>query len=137
MAEVWDAARGRWVLHDPNYDVHYEDGRPLAAAELADRSHRGTGLEALVRRGPGFPKQPPRVVEAFPLFASGRPFRLLGLWTLNAYVSEPAAAPPNHGSIVYGETDFVWYHPRSNEDLAPMFPYGAGRAYFDAPPPKF
>lgn len=133
MAEAWDTGLGRWVLHDANYDVHYEDRRPLSGADISDLAHRGQSLEALVRRGPGFPKQPERVVNAFKLFASGRPFRLFGLWSLNNYTSEPEAAPPNHGSICYCETDFVWYNP-AGMDLAPMFPFRADRRYFDRAP---
>ena len=41
MAEVWDDGLGRWVLHDPNYDVEYVDGEPLSVIDLAERSHEG------------------------------------------------------------------------------------------------
>ncbi len=130
MAEVWDDRFGKWVLHDPNYDVHYEADEPMSAIEVVDLSHRGEALNSYVRKGPGLPKGPKRVVDGLKLFLTGRPFRNFGLWSRNDYVSDPTSAPPNHGSISYCETDFVWYCP-NGMDLAPMFPFRTGnRQYF-------
>lgn len=134
MAEVWDERLGKWILHDPNYDIHYEDGQPLSAIEIADLSHQGESLEKRVKRGPGIPRKPRRVVGYLRVFLTGRPFRITGIWARNNYVSDPAAAPPNHGSIAYCETDFVWYSP-DGMDLAPMFPFRTGsRRYFEKAP---
>ncbi|OHB80368.1 MAG: hypothetical protein A2V98_04760 [Planctomycetes bacterium RBG_16_64_12] len=135
MTEVWDRSSRRWVLHDPNYDVHYVDGHPLSAIDLAERSHQGRSFEKWVVAGKGMPLGPARVTDAFrDYFASGRSFRHVAVWSANQYVSAPAAAPPNHGSIAYCETEIVWYSPAAM-DLAPMFPYRASqRAYFDREP---
>ena len=135
MAEVWDDGLGRWVLHDPNYDVEYVDGEPLSVIDLAERSHEGRALDDWVVAGKGMPKGPPRVTDAFrEYFASGRSFRHTGIWSANQYVSDPSAAPPNHGAIGYCETEIVWYSP-TGMDLAPMFPCRvAGRDYFDRRP---
>ncbi|NUQ65372.1 MAG: transglutaminase domain-containing protein [Pirellulales bacterium] len=135
MAEVWDAVRRRWVLHDPNFDVHYADGEPLSALDLAERSHQGRSFEKWVVAGKGFPDGPPRLFDAFcHYFASGRSFLHVGVWSANQYVSHPAAAPPNHGSIGYCETEIVWYSP-PGMDLAAMFPYRVDhRTYFDQAP---
>ena len=135
MAEVWDDRLGRWVLHDANYDVHYVDGKPLSAVDLATRSHQRRPFHQWVVAGEGMPTGPPRVTDAFKEhFASGKSFRYVGIWSANQYVSDPAAAPPNHGSIAYCESEIVWYSP-AGMDLAPMFPYRAGdREYFDRRP---
>ena len=45
---------------------------------------------------------------------------------------DPAHYPPNHGSMIYAETDIVWYDPTHTADLD-MFPNRvAKRAFFDA-----
>ena len=50
--------KGKWVLHDPNFDVHYEgeDDVPLSAVELAEGSHAGRSFGSSVRAGPGMPR---------------------------------------------------------------------------------
>ena len=135
MAEVWDKRLGQWVLHDPNFDVHYADGKPLSAIELAVRSHQGRTLNDWLVMGEGMPKGPPLLLEIFKdYFVSGKSFRLTGLWSRNDYVSHPAAAPPSHGAVSYCEPEIVWYNP-PGMDLAPMFPYRVrDREYFDGGP---
>ena len=135
MTEVWDDRLEEWILHDPNYDVHYVDGKPLSAVDIADRVHAGKQLQKYVVAGKGMPKGPPRVTDGFrDYFASGRSFRITGVWARNEYVSQPAVAPPNHGSVGYCETDIVWYDP-SGMNLAEMFPYRVpSRDYFDHAP---
>ena len=135
MCEVWDDSLGAWVLHDPNYDLHYEDPRPLSAFDLADRSHRRRTMNRLVRKGPGTPKGPKYLIDLFRAhFATGTSFRCVGVWSRNDFVSNPAAAPPNHGATSYCETEFVWYDPPGMH-LAEPFPYrAADRRYFDAAP---
>ncbi|MDP6505504.1 MAG: transglutaminase domain-containing protein [Planctomycetota bacterium] len=134
MAEVWDEKLGKWVLHDPNYDMHYEGAAPFSAIEAADFAHNGKSLKKFVVKGKGFPKGPPRVLRGYRLFAGATPFNNYGVWAHNNYVSNPLSAPPNHGTISYCETDFVWYCPEGM-DLAPMFPYRTSdRSYFEKPP---
>lgn len=139
MAEVWDPLLHQWVLHDPNYDVHYEiQGRPISTMDMAEFSH-GTGETPRVAKGPGFPRSPRRVTEPFGrLFASGESFRMSGIWRRNDFVSDVTAAPPNHGSVIYAETDFVWWNPPALKDheTAPFPARTATRAYFDAPPDR-
>ena len=135
IAEAWDRRLGQWVLHDPNYDVHYVDGKPLSAVDIADRRHRGESLVKFVISGKGRPTGPPRVTDCFDeYFGTGRSYRCVGIWASNQYVSDPVVAPPNHGSIGYCETDIVWYCP-AGMDLAPMFPYRVSRReYFEREP---
>ena len=134
MAEVWSKAHGAWVMHDPNYDVHFEDGAPLSVVEIARRHHQGQPLKPCLRFGPGQPRGPRRVVTYFNRWvATGRSFRCAGVWTANQYISDPTVTPPNHGSIGYCETDIVWFNP-PGMDLMPMFPYRtANCAYFERP----
>ena len=123
MAEVWDPKRETWVLHDPNYDLHYEDAAPLSAIELACRSHDGLSFDPLVRTGKGTPTGPRRVVDYFNrYYRTGRGFHHTGVWAANQFVSDPTTAPPNHGSPCYTETGILWYNP-PGMDLAPMFPF--------------
>jgi hypothetical protein len=139
MTEIWDDARGKWVAHDPNFDLHYEDerGTPLSGVELADRARAGQSRAADMRRGPGFTSACPRLNGLLNgKLATGEAFALAGVWRLNDVIAEPAGAPPNHGSVVYCETDFVWYAPGGDLAGTEMFPHHAtDRPYFDAPPP--
>jgi len=133
MTEVWDRRLKKWILHDPNYDLHYEDGAPLSAVDLADRAHTALSFRSFVRAGKGQPSGPRRIVEYFNrYYRTGRGFQHTGVWSANQFVSDPTAAPPNHGSVCYTETDIVWYNPRGL-DLAPMFPYRVDdRSYFSS-----
>lgn len=135
MAEVWDARRKRWILHDPNFDVHYAGGEPLSLIDLARHSHQGRTFEDWLVTGEGMPQGPPGLIEIFyEYFVSGKSFRLSGIWSRNDYVSNPPAAPPSHGSVSYCEPEIVWYNP-PGMDLVPMFPYAvADEGYFDAMP---
>jgi hypothetical protein len=135
VAEIWDARLEQWVLHDPNFDLHYEDDRPLSALDIADRNHRGESLRGCEVMGEDNPAVPPHLVDWFDrVLLSGRCFRCTGIWAINQYVSNPAVAPPSHGAVSYCETDIVWYNP-VGVDLAPMFPYRtAKRGYFDRKP---
>ncbi len=135
MAEVWDARLKRWILHDPNFDVHYADGEPLSMIDLARHAHQGRTFADWLVTGEGMPRGPAGLIEIFhDYFVSGKSFRLSGIWSRNDYVSDPAAAPPSHGSVSYCEPEIVWYSP-AGMDLAPMFPYRvAERGYFDAMP---
>lgn len=136
MTEVWSDAFGKWVLHDGNIDVHYEEnGRPFSAFELADRAHRGLTLEKCIRSGPGLARQPPHLADFYKnIILTGKGWNLTGVWTRNNYISDPTAAPPNHGSVAYAETDIVWYNP-PGMDLTPMFPYcQSDRSWFDRQP---
>jgi len=125
VAEVFDAATGRWVVHDANHDVHYKDDAPLSGVDLADRAIAGIPCNRFLRPGPGMPTAHAGVMRSFEqYFASGVSYRVFGVWTRNNFVSDPTAAPPGHGSIKYCETDFVWYAPPELEDQATaMFPY--------------
>ena len=133
VAEVFDRRRGTWVVHDPNFDMHYEDPAPLSAVELADRAMAGRDCSGRVRRGRGFPASSEHLKPSYKdWFAPGKSYRLAGVWTRNDYISHPDAAPPNHGSIAYCETDFVWYVPDGAAmNATAMFPFRArNRAWF-------
>jgi hypothetical protein len=158
MSEIWDKARGKWVTHDPNFDLHYEDERgvPLSGVELADRARtrrvksvKGTvrtvkenvtpkPWTARIHRGPGFTSDCPRLNGLLnDKLATGDSFAVVGVWRLNNVIAEPASAPPNHGSVVYGETDFIWYAPGGDISGTEMFPHHVSdRAFFEAPPPR-
>jgi len=136
MTEVWDARNKQWVLHDPNYDVHYKDkDQLLSAIDIAQRNHRDEPLAHCVVEGPGKPTGPQMLLDAFnETFASGDCFLCTGIWATNQYVSDPSRIPPGHGKLAYCETDIIWYDP-PGMDLVPMFPYrAADRSYFDNPP---
>jgi hypothetical protein len=121
MAEIWDAARKKWVLHDPNYDLHYVADRGLlSAVELADWAH-GDRPAAKIVSGRPVPHSPALRKLLADYLATGRIFTAMGVWRRNDVVSDPAAAPPSHGSVIYVETDFVWYTPVSVSAM-PMFP---------------
>jgi hypothetical protein len=135
VTEVFDDAQGKWIVHDANYDAHYEDGQPLGITELADRALAGVIFKPFVRLGSGMPTAPARVVRGFRNhFATGTSYRCASVWTRNNMISDPTGMPPNHGSVVYTETDFTWYNP-AGHDIAPMFPHRtAKRDYFTQPP---
>ena len=124
MVEVWDRERNKWVLHDPNYDVHYADREPLSMVELADRSRQtGKELGRLVRSGPAMPSEPKRVVTFFRRYLlTGKSFRITGIWLDNNYVSCPSVAPSSHGATAYKETNVLWYCPTDTRAVE-MFPY--------------
>jgi hypothetical protein len=72
-------------------------------------------------------------------FATGHSYINLGVWANNNYISDPTAAPPNHGSVSYCETDFIWYTPdEATRAEVAMFPYQvASRRWFErAPSPR-
>ena len=125
VTEVFDERTGRWIIHDANYDVHYEDGLPLSGVDLAERAIAGKDCTDLVRSGPGMPTTQAGVMSSFrQYFATGVSYRVLGIWTHNNFVSDPTVAPPGHGNINYCETDFIWYAPAElEEDATAMFPY--------------
>lgn len=126
VAEVYDVTRGKWILHDPNYDVHYEDGQALSAVELAQRVHAGMKrIARLTRIGPGMPTHPARVTQAFRRhFASGASYRLISVWQRMDFITDPAWAAAHHGSTVYHEPDWVWFAPAAIDRDAElgMFP---------------
>ena len=137
MTEIWDRARQKWIAHDPNFDLHYEDetGRPMSGVELADRFAAGRSAASDIRRGAGFISQCPRLNGLLQnKLATGQAFTNGAIWRRNDVISDPAAAPPNHGSVIYCETDLVWYSPQRDAPVAEMFPYRAGKEYFDSPP---
>lgn len=141
VAEVYDHQRKQWVVHDANCDAHYElpDGRPLMAVDLADRVGRGEDCTPLARTGPGMANPAPHVARAFENnFANGISYRYVGVWPRNDYISDPTAAPPNHGSTTYCETDFIWYAPDDEREQGTrMFPYRRpSRRWFQRPPAK-
>ena len=134
MAEVWDHKTGRWVLHDPTFDIHYEDGSPLSAIDIAQRSLAGQYLKPLVRSGAAFARSGLHQSEGLEQqFYTGKSLQIASIYSRNNFVSDPTAAPPAHGILPYTETDFVWFDPTGK--LTPMFPYRtADRRYFDAAP---
>jgi hypothetical protein len=133
MAEVWDPGLKKWVLHDANCDSHIEYDRPLSAFEIADKALAGEDTGAHVKCGPNTPTGPEGLLQIVrEKFWSGKSFRLAGLWAHSDFVSDPAHYPPNHGSMIYAETDIVWYDPTHTADLD-MFPSRvAERDFFDA-----
>jgi hypothetical protein len=146
MTEIWDRDRGRWVAHDPNFDLHYRDGggsrsggEPMSGVELADAARAGTLTGSAMVRGGGFRSDCPRLNGLLrSKLATGKSFAAVGVWRCNDVISRPASAPPSHGSVIYCETDLVWYAPASAPVAAAMgmFPYRTtSRGYFAAPPP--
>lgn len=135
MVEIWDHDLNQWVLHDPNFDLHYERDRPLSALEVAELAHKRKPLGDLAVRGRGSPSAPRRLLTFFNrVLATGRTFKLTGVWRSNAFVSRPELAPPCHGAERYTESDIVWYVP-DGTDRASMFPYRTGDAsWFRAAP---
>ena len=133
MAEVWDPGYKKWVLHDANCDSHVEYETPLSAFEIADKALAGEDTTAHIKLGPNTPTGPEGLlVIVRDKFWTGKSFRLCGLWAHSDFVSDPAHYPPNHGSMIYAETDIVWYDPTHTADLD-MFPNRvAKRAFFDA-----
>lgn len=132
VTEAFDEKRGKWVLHDPNVDVHFEAGGvPMSAVELCEAVNRGETLRSLVKPGPCTAGQPPHI-KAFirDVGLTGLCFRHIGLWLRNDYVSHPEVAPPNHGTVQYAETDSVWWD-RDGKRAMEMFPWGTReRDYF-------
>lgn len=132
LCEVFDEQRGKWVLHDANYDVHYEDGQPLSGVEISQRVNEGaTSLGHLVRAGDGMPSGPQRVVRAFDrLFRTGVSYRLVGVWSRMDFITDPSAAPGHHGSTVYAEPQWVWHD--AGAAATAMFPWHADAKWFEA-----
>jgi len=136
MVEVWDEERNKWVLHDPNYDIHYMDREPLSIVQLVDMACRSEkGFERFVRTGPAMPSKPKRLVTFFRRYLlTGKSFRIGGIWLDNNYVSCPAVMPPSHGATAYKETNVLWHCPT---DMSPveMFPYRtSNRQIFERQP---
>ena len=139
VCEVWDRASRRWVLHDPNLDLHFaETGRPLSMVDVVDRIGAQQTLHDLACAGSGASEQPSHIdafVERYVL--PGDCYRLAGLWLGNNFISDPNQAPPNHGRACYSETDILWYTPTecARSQLG-MFPWHAAtREAFLAPNP--
>lgn len=133
VSEIYDRAGARWVMHDANLDLHFEDGRPLSLTDLSDRAIAGRSCAASARPGPGLARTPHLQEFYRDLVAPGKVFLKSSVWSRNDYISNPASAPPAHGSLVFQETAMVWYNPVGSE-VAPMFPYSAGAGYFAQPP---
>ena len=131
VAEVFDEAQDKWVVHDANVDMHYEDdGRPLSAIELSALAQRGVDCTPLVSKGLAFDEAPPHLTELIEQhLLTGSSYRLAGVWTRNDYITDPRHAPPDHGRTRYTETDLLWYTPTAEigEALA-MFPWHSGDA---------
>lgn len=138
MTEIWDGAGGKWVAHDSNYDLHYENEEgPMSGIELAERARAGRSSPTDVRQGGGFTTDSPRLRKLLnEKLATGQAFNTIAVWRRNDVISDPAAAPSNHGSVIYCETDLVWYQPDGEQPVAPMFPYRADRDYFTQAPEK-
>ncbi|MFW6060470.1 MAG: transglutaminase domain-containing protein [Phycisphaeraceae bacterium] len=138
VCEVFDQRHGKWVLHDANCDGHYElDGVPLAGPDIMERARRGEDCTPLSHTGEGMVNAAPHVRSAWERsFATGYSYLNMAVWAHNNYVSDPTSAPPNHGSVKYCETDFVWYTPSEESRRAvAMFPYRvASRGWFDRAP---
>ncbi len=138
VAEVFDQRHDKWVLHDANCDAHYEaEGTPLSGCDINDRVRRGEDCTPLARTGPMNQDLAPHLRPAWKdKFATGYCFLNLSVWARNDYISDPTAAPPNHGSVNYCETGFVWYTPSAAARQAvAMFPHhSASRQWFDRPP---
>lgn len=123
VAEVFDQKESRWLLHDTNYDVHYaHEGKVLSAVELCDIVREGkVNVKKLVRKGRGMPTKPARVLRGFnAYFATGESYQHIAVWRRMDFITDPAQGAAHHGSVVYSETDWVWYTPTS-EEMA-MFP---------------
>ena len=138
VAELFDAQRNRWIMHDANFDAHFDDGGPLSAIGAADRAIAGQSLRQFTRTGPGMPKGPLRITRAFAnTFSAGVSYRLVAVWPGGDFLADPSAAPPFHGRIIYHEPQFVWYAPSQLDvdvELG-MFPHRiASRDWFDKPP---
>ena len=136
MTEVWDPTRGKWVIHDPDIDVHYDDGEsPKSAFELADLHRQGVKFNDWVQYGPNAPQDNKGIMDALhKLFASGACFENTGIWPRNNFISDTTSAPPSHGVTCYSETEFVWYEAEAGEGTA-MFPRQvADRNWFDKAP---
>ena len=137
MTEIWNRVRHKWIAHDPTFDLHYEDENgPMSAVQLANRFGAGRSAPSDLRCGGGFTSQCPRLNGLLQAkLATGKAFTNVALWRRNDVISDPTAAPPNHGSVIYCETDLVWYSPDKDAPVAEMFPYRANAKYFGAPPP--
>lgn len=134
MSEVWSDALNKWVMQDPNCDMHFEAGVPLSSIEIAQLSLRKQTLKPMARPGPGLPKIPRLVKFYNEDLLTGDTYLQTGIWTRNDVLENPQAQPPNHGSIAYCETDFVWFAP-DQLDNSRQFPYRtADTAYFGVPP---
>ena len=129
LCEVLDQEQGRWILHDANFDLHYEDDRPLSAVDVAQRIGDGASMKDCVRAGRGLPTKPARVVEAYRrLIRSGDCCRLISVWRRMDFMTDPSVAPGHHGSVAYLEPQWVWFDP-SREETA-MFPLRTGEKWF-------
>jgi hypothetical protein len=136
MTEIFDHDLSKWVAHDANFDLHYENGQPMSIVDLADRAHAGQSLKTMMRRGNGFTSDCPRLNGLLNRkLATGQSFASIAVWRANNVISDPAAAPPNHGSVIYCETDLIWYTPNGDASNVAMFPHRtADREYFLTPP---
>lgn len=134
VAEVYDRKRRKWILHDTNYDAHYEDDVPLSAVEISQRVNDGMkGFPKLVRAGRGMPTRPARVIRGFKQhFASGISYRHIAVWQRMDFITDPAQAAAHHGSISYNEPEWVWFTLEgTNPDNAlGMFPWHAPGDWF-------
>lgn len=110
VAEVFDEQRGAWVVHDANYDAHYEDGAPLSAVDISTRVAAGAAIRPMVRAGRGMPTKPARVLRGFRRhFATGASYRHVAVWRRMDFINDPALAAANHGSIAYCEPEWMWF----------------------------
>jgi hypothetical protein len=130
VCEVFDDKRGKWVVHDPNFDLHYEDRRPLSAVEVSMLVAVGDpAIDRLVRAGKGMPTKPARLMRAFRrIVRTGASYRLVSVWQFMNFITDPSAAPGHHGSVTYCEPQWVWFG--SADDTA-MFPQHADARWFE------
>lgn len=129
VCEAFDHQQGKWIMHDANYDVHYEDAQPLSAVEISQRAGQGS-VASLVRAGKGMPTRPARLLRAFQqYFATGTSYALVGVWLRMDFITDPSVAPGHHGSVVYVEPQWVWHG--AGADRTAMFPRHAATRWFE------
>lgn len=120
VTEVWLEEYQAWALIDPNLHLCYQDpdtGCPLSAAELARLQDEP---RALAQLGEGFQSQKIRLGSYLEeVCLPGDVYRHWGVWQRHDWIARPDLVPPQHGTVLYAETDIIWCAD-TEEDVAKM-----------------
>jgi len=127
VVEVWSNELKKWILMDPDTDVHFEREKiPLNTLEIHRLWDEDRIRQIKIVKGESFGLNP-AAREGFVehhLFNGG--YKRWGLLPRNDFFSHPDVFPVEHGSTPYHQTHFLWWRcPHVEENL--YFPNSSGQ----------
>lgn len=127
LAEIWSNRHGKWIVFDPEFDIHFErDGVPLNALELHQIWMRGETDKVVQVAGPGNMGEHPLPSDwTLEGFRDGL-FRYFALVLRNDHLTSLQPGGVDHGWLTFRWTGFLWWGETIPEEQ-PQFPLHSSR----------